>query len=344
MARSRPRETMTTTPDHLPGSSTSGRAAPSPSGLDDPSGSPTSGGRSNAPASREPRAGGRSSTRALLSDATRLGGVELTVTDLERSIDFYTRVIGMQVHDRGAGRAALGAGGEDLVTLHADPAARRPGRHAGLYHFALLFPSRAELARAGRRVAERRVAIDGASDHGTHEAIYLPDPDGIGVELATDRPRDRWPNLRGGDVYAHGPAPLDTPDLFATIADEPYAAQAEGGLRVGHVHLHVGELDSETRFYRDGLGFEVITPLPSAMFVSAGGYHHHVAYNLWRGGGAGPAPTTGVLGLRRWTLLTDGADERRAVATRLAAIDAPFEEDADGLRARDPAGIAVLVR
>jgi catechol 2,3-dioxygenase len=297
-----------------------------------------------ATTSSTPGRSSRSTSGALLSDATRLGGVELNVTDLDRSVDFYTGVIGMQVHARGDGRAALGAGGEDLVTLYADPAARRPGRHAGLYHFALLFPTRVELARVGRRVAEQRVPIDGASDHTTHEAIYLPDPDGIGVELAADRSRDHWPDLRGGNVYGHGPAPLDIPDLFATIAGEPYAPRADGGLRVGHVHLHVGELDSETRFYRDGLGFEVITPLPSAVFVSAGGYHHHVAYNLWRGGGVSPAPASGVIGLRRWTLLTDGADEQRAVATRLAAIEARLEEDAQGLTARDPAGIAVLVR
>jgi catechol 2,3-dioxygenase len=286
----------------------------------------------------------RSTIGALLSDATRLGGVELTVTNLDRSIGFYTAVIGLTLHDHDGDRAALGVGGEDLVTLHADCSVRPPGRHAGLYHFALLFPSRAELARAGRRVAERRAPIDGASDHGTHEAIYLPDPDGIGIELAADRPRERWPGVRGADAYAHGPAPLDVPDLFATIAGEPYAPTADGGLRMGHVHLHVGDLDAETRFYRDGLGFEVMVRLPTAVFVSAGGYHHHVGYNLWRGTGAGPAPDAGVVGLRHWTLVTDGTDERRAVATRLAAIEAPLAEREDGLLARDPSGIAVLVR
>jgi catechol 2,3-dioxygenase len=289
-------------------------------------------------------ASSRSTSSALLADATRLGGVELTVTDLGRSIDFYTGVIGLTLHERSGGRAALGAGGEDLVTLWADASARPAGRHAGLYHFALLLPSRAELARAGRRVAERRAPIDGASDHGTHEAIYLPDPDGIGIELAADRPRELWPGVRGADAYGHGPAPLDVPDLFATIAGEPYASIAAGGLRIGHVHLHVGDLDASTHFYRDGLGFEVMARLPTAVFVSVGGYHHHVGYNLWRGAGASPAPETGVVGLRHWTLVPDGADERRAVATRLAAIEAPLVERDDGLLARDPSGIAVLVR
>jgi len=285
----------------------------------------------------------RSTSGALLADATRLGGVELTVTDLDRSLDFYTGVVGLAVHARDGARAALGAGGEDLVTLHADPAARPAGRHAGLYHFALLFPTRSELARAGRRVAERRVPIDGASDHGTHEAIYLPDPDGIGIELAADRPRERWPDPRGVSLSGHGPAPLDVADLFATIDGEPYAATAERGLRMGHVHLHVGELEAATRFYRDGLGFEVMMRLDTAAFVSAGGYHHHVAFNTWRGAGVGPAPAGGVVGLRHWTLVTDGADERDAVATRLAAVEAPLAPSERGLLARDPAGIAVLL-
>jgi catechol 2,3-dioxygenase len=286
----------------------------------------------------------RSTTGALLSDATRLGGVELTVTDLDRSVAFYTGVIGLTVHERDGARAALGVGDEDLVTLWAEASARPPGRHAGLYHFALLFPSRAELARAGRRVAERRAPIDGASDHGTHEAIYLPDPDGIGIELAVDRPRERWPDVRGGNAYAHGPAPLDIPNLFATIAGEPYAPAADGGLRMGHVHLHVGDLEAATHFYRDGLGFEVMVRLPSAVFVSAGGYHHHVGFNLWRGAAVSPAPEAGVIGLRHWTLVPDGADERRAIATRLGAIEAPVAKRDAGVLARDPAGIAVLVK
>ena len=291
-----------------------------------------------------------STTGALLADATRLGGVELTITDLDRSLDFYTRVIGLSVHDRGDRHAALGAGGEDLVTLRADPAARPPGRHAGLYHFALLFPTREELARAGARVAATRTRIDGASDHGTHEAIYLPDPDGIGLELAADRPRERWGDPSGADFFAHGPQPLDVGALFATIdppwrgaGGEPPGALAAGGLRMGHVHLHVGDLDASTRFYRDGLGFEVKTTMPTATFVSAGGYHHHVAYNLWRGDGVGPAPD-GVVGLNHWTLVCADQAELEAVRNRLATLGVTLEQRDGGTLARDPSRIAVLIR
>jgi catechol 2,3-dioxygenase len=281
---------------------------------------------------------------AQLADATALGAVELQVTQLDRSIDFYTRIVGLQVSERDERSAKLGAGGEAIVTLHEEPSARAPRRESGLYHFALLFPSREELARVARRVAETRTRIDGASDHRTHEAIYLPDPDGIGVELAADRARELWPRLDDGEFYSHGPQPLDVRALFATIEHEPSRELADRGLRVGHIHLHVGELEAATRFYRDGLGLAVMAQMPHAVFVSSGGYHHHVAYNLWRGERVPPySPDT--LGLRHWTLETAGEGEREAVAARLRAIGAEVEERDDGsLLARDPAAIAVLIR
>lgn len=281
---------------------------------------------------------------ALLADATRLGGVHLRVRDLDASIPFYTRVIGLTVHERDddAALATLGAGGEAIVTLHARPGARTPGREAGLYHVALLFGSREELARAARRVAESRTPIDGASDHGTHEAIYLPDPDGIGLELAADRPRSQWPSTDA--IFGHGPAPLDIPGLFATIAHEEPSERAETTLRVGHIHLHVGELEAQTRFYRDGLGFAVMARMPHAVFVSAGGYHHHVAYNLWRGPSV-PRAGEDAVGLIHWTLETAGAAELDAVRARLRSLGAEVaERDERSLLARDGAGIAVLVR
>jgi catechol 2,3-dioxygenase len=280
---------------------------------------------------------------SLLGDATRLGGVELTITDLERALDFYTRVLGLSVRELDDRSAALGAGGEDLVTLRVVPGARPAGRHAGLYHYALLFPSREELARVGRRVAESRTRIDGASDHGTHEAIYLPDPDGNGIELAADRPREQWPDMRGGDLFGSGPEPLDVGALFATIAEERRPSPlAEPGLRVGHMHLHVGDLEPATRFYRDGLGFELMAAMPSAVFVAAGGYHHHVAFNTWRGAGVGPAPEDAV-GLRHWTLISENAAERDAVIGRLRALGVTLEQRPDGTLARDPSANAVLI-
>src|SRR4051812_13736253 len=280
--------------------------------------------------------------RAALADATRLRDVHLTVTDLERSLAFYEQAIGLQVHRRDGAVAALGTGGEDVVVLHEDAAAKPAGRHGGLYHVALLYPTREELARVTMRLATTRVPIQGASNHGTHEAIYLPDPDGNGLELAADFPREQWPDISGPEGYGGGPAPLDIDDLLATVAGETLARRAAPGLTVGHVHLHVGDLAPSTAFYRDGLGFEVMTDLGSAVFVSAGGYHHHVGINVWRGVGVPAAPADAV-GLRHWTLVVDGAGELAAVRERLVAAGAPVEPRDGGFLTRDPSGTAVLV-
>jgi catechol 2,3-dioxygenase len=283
-----------------------------------------------------------SGSGALLADGSRLGAVELTVSDLERSVAYYGDVIGLELLRGGDAFAALGAGGEELVVLHENLAAPRTGRESGLYHFALLCPTREELARAGMRIARARTPIDGASDHGTHEAIYLPDPDGIGIELAADRPRELWPDLARDDFVSHGPEPLDLRSLLGSVAGETPSSSATAGLRMGHIHLHVGDLDASTAFYRDGLGFEVMTALPTAVFASFGRYHHHVAYNLWRGRGAPPAGED-TIGLRHWALALDGEDELAALKARLVAAGVQTEETADGLLARDPANIAVSV-
>lgn len=251
----------------------------------------------------------------------RLGATHLTVSDLDRSIAFYQDVIGLRVHRREDGTAALGAGEDDVLVLVERPGARPPGRHAGLYHVALLFPSRAELAQALARIVRTRTPVEGVSDHGTHEAIYLPDPDGNGLELAADRPREEWPDLGS---YGGGPRPLDVEDLYA-LAGEP-RRRAGDGLRVGHMHLHVGDVEAARRFYRDVIGLDVMTEMPSAVFLSHGGYHHHVAANVWRGRGVPPAPEDAV-GLRHWTIVLEPGD------------DLPVEE---GLL-RDPSGNAVLI-
>jgi catechol 2,3-dioxygenase len=276
-----------------------------------------------------------------LAATTTLGAVHLVVSDLDRSLPFYEHVIGLRVHRREAGTAALGTGGDDVLVLREEPGARPAGRHAGLYHVALLFAVRAELGRAALRLAATRAPIQGASDHGTHEAIYLADPDGNGLELAWDRARELWPSYQ--EMTGHGPEPLDIPDLLSTVAGETPTPHAAPGLRVGHVHLHVGDTAPATTFYRDGLGFDVMADLGSAVFVSAGGYHHHVGFNVWRGQRVPPAPA-GVVGLDHWTLLVDGDEELARLRERLAAIGAPVEDGGDHLLARDPSGIAVVAR
>jgi catechol 2,3-dioxygenase len=253
--------------------------------------------------------------RAALPSTLRLGAVHLTVADLERSVAFYQDAIGLRQARRDDGVAALGAGGEDLVVLHEEPGARPAGRHAGLYHFALLHPSRDELARALQRLAVTRTPVDGAADHGVSEALYLPDPDGNGIELYADRPRDAWPPAPPGEKIGMFTRALDLQGLLATIGGAEPVPQADAGLRVGHVHLHVGSLDAARAFYVDRLGFEPMATLPSALFVAAGGYHHHLGLNTWRGQGVGPAPP-GTVGLREWTIVLD-PESLRGLRARL---------------------------
>jgi catechol 2,3-dioxygenase len=276
---------------------------------------------------------------ATLPAALRLGAVHLTVADLDRAVGFYQRALGLRVHSHDAPTAALGDGGETVVVLHEDPLARPAGRHAGLYHYALLYPSREELARAALRLAATRTPIQGASDHRTHEAIYLPDADGNGIELAADRPRDQWPADLG---YAGGPAPLDFDSLLATVQDEEPGGRVGDGLRMGHMHLHVGDVGEGLAFYRDLIGFEEQANLGSAAFVSAGGYHHHLAFNVWRGHGVGPAPEQAV-GLRHWTVELPAADDVAAVRSRLEAAGHAAEPVEGGFLVRDPWRIALKV-
>ena len=272
-----------------------------------------------------------------LPTALRLGAVELTVRDLDRAIGWYQQALGLRLHGRGDGTAELGDGSEVTVVLREDQEAQPSGRHAGLYHYALLYPSREELARAAVRLAATGTPIQGASDHRTHEAIYLPDADGNGIELAADRPREAWPRDLG---YAGGPAPLDVEDLLGTIEGEAPTPQVGDGLRMGHLHLHVGDIDEGLRFYRDVLGFEVQANLGSAAFVSAGGYHHHLGFNIWNGQGAGPPPEHRA-GLRHWTVALPTADDVAAVRGRVEAAGIETEPFDGGFLVRDPWRTAV---
>lgn len=271
---------------------------------------------------------------APLAAHARLGVTRLAVTDLARSIPFYRDGLGLQHLGTDDGIARMGVGDTTVLELEAAPDARRPGRHAGLFHVALLYPSRLELARVGKRLIERGLQIDGASDHGSHEAFYLADPDGNGLELAADRPQELWPDPQV--EYANGPQPLDVRSLMDLVGDEPAPAQAAAGLVVGHLHLHVGDVDEALAFYRDVVGFQLMARLPSAAFVSVGGYHHHLGMNVWRGEGVPPAPDDAV-GLRFWTVLVPSPADITALAARLDA--AAIEYDLIGdvhVAVRDP--------
>jgi catechol 2,3-dioxygenase len=278
---------------------------------------------------------------SALPATLRLGPVHLTVTDLDRSVAWYQSALGLRVHRHEVASAALGDGTDEVLVLHEDSTAAQPRRHSGLYHYALLYPTREELARAALRLSVTGTPIQGASDHGTHEAFYLPDPDGNGIELAADRPREQWPSPEQ-EFSGGGPNPLDVDALLATVDGEPASSQVRPGLRVGHVHLHVGDIAQGLAFYRDVIGFEVWATMATAAFVSAGGYHHHLGMNTWRGQGAGPQPD-GIVGLRHWTLVLETVDQVAEVRARVREAEIASHDVAGGFAVTDPFGMTVWV-
>jgi catechol 2,3-dioxygenase len=268
----------------------------------------------------------------VLPDALTLGPVHVVVRDLDRAVAWYERSLGLRLRSRGAGIAELGDAVATAVVLHEDADGVPAGRHAGLYHYALLYPTREALGRAALRLVETRTAIQGASDHGTHEAIYLPDADGNGIELAADRPRDQWPEGLG---YSGGPAPLDFDALVDPVRADPVPPEVDDGLRVGHLHLHVGDVDEALAFYRDLVGFEEQANLGSAAFVSAGGYHHHLGFNVWKGHGVGAAPEHAV-GLDHWTVVLPTRDDLDALRSRLVEAGVSVTASNGGFVVHDP--------
>jgi catechol 2,3-dioxygenase len=218
---------------------------------------------------------------ARLPDDLRFGAIALVVTDLERSVDYYQRRLGMELHARDSSRATLGAGGRRLLELEERPGAVRDPDAADLFHFALRVPSRPALARQLARFMATDTRLTGASDHAVSEALYLRDPDGHGIEFYRDRPRETW--YKGGRVRM-GTTALDLDDL---LEDAPPSAPGENGLDadtvIGHVHLETVDLQRAKAFYVDRLGLDVTTERPGATFMSKGGYHHHVAVNTWGG-------------------------------------------------------------
>ena len=220
-----------------------------------------------------------------LSDETHPGQVRLRTARLDRALDFYQRVIGLSVMAAEGPVTALSAAGQarPLLVLEESPqAAPHPRRATGLYHFAIRYPGRPELGRAGQRLVRHSHPIQGAADHLVSEAIYVADPDGNGVELYTDRPRSQW-TWRDGQVTM-ATETLDLDDLIASAPRGPEAKEAPPQADLGHIHLQVADLADAERFYHGILGLAVTQgSYPGALFMSAGGYHHHLAVNVWAG-------------------------------------------------------------
>ena len=277
-----------------------------------------------------------------LPESARLGAIRLRVRDVELERQFYETAIGLGAASNGDGVTALGIdGGAPLVELVADPdAPRRPPGTTGLFHLALLTPSRPDLAHALRRVIAAGWSLTGASDHLVSEALYLNDTEGNGIELYRDRPRDQWPRTPDGVQLAT--LPLDLDDVVAEAGSEIPGAMA-GGTTLGHVHLQVDDLDRAAAFWVDAVGFDVTARLgSSALFVSAGGYHHHLGLNTWAGEGA-PRPPQGAAGMVHFELVLPDAEAVDAVAERVGRVT-ELERVDNGVLAEDPSGNRVLVR
>jgi catechol 2,3-dioxygenase len=274
--------------------------------------------------------------------ATTMGPVHLTVSGLDRSLGYYRGAIGLEVLEEGPGRASLGAGSTELLVLTEEQGAQPSTGHTGLYHFALLVPSRIDLALWLAHAARERVPLVGLSDHFVSEAIYLSDPDRHGIEIYADRPRELWEGLVGARLTT---MPLDTENLLAEVGD-PAAADFDGlaaGTVMGHVHLKVAAIPETVVFYRDLLGFGLMATYGSqAAFLSAGGYHHHLGANTWETAGA-PPPPAGSAALRHATILLPSSGERDELVRRLEDAGTQLEDAAEGPLVRDPSGNALVL-
>jgi len=274
-----------------------------------------------------------------LPDEATIGRVRLQVSDLDTSLAYYTRVLGFRVRSRQGTLAQLAPqDGPVLVELHERPGARPVPRRGllGLYHFAILLPERAALGRFVAHLGEVG-AHAGSADHLVSEALYLSDPDGLGIEVYADRPRGQW--VRHGREIAMTTEPLDLRALVRASGGEPWAGMP-AGTTIGHVHFHVGALDVAEAFYHSALGFDkVVWSYPGALFFSAGGYHHHVGTNTWAAGA--PAAGTDDARLLEWELRLPAAKDLAAAATSAARAGCDVRiENADRLMT-DPWGTTV---
>ena len=278
----------------------------------------------------------------MIAPETRMGPVHLTVSDLARSLDFYRSALGLEVQDEDGGRAVLGAGKTELLVLHEQPGAPPADGHTGLFHFALLLPDRASLARFLAHAARERVPLQGLSDHDVSEAIYLGDPDHHGIEIYADRPRERW---EGQVMQRMTTLPLDTQSLLGELED-PQSEPFEGlpdGTTMGHVHLRVADIPATLAFYRDLLGFELMAEYgDQAAFLAAGGYHHHLGANTWESLGA-PPPPPGSAALRHATIVLPGRPDRDRLLALVEESGQDVEEIEEGPLVRDPSGNGLVL-
>jgi catechol 2,3-dioxygenase len=286
-----------------------------------------------------------SQSTVSIHPATDVGLLSLTVADLERSLAFYTDLLGFEVLQRDGEGAILGAAGTPLLLLTehvgAQPWPNDRYGYTGLYHFAILLPTRVDLGRWLRHWLEMGNPLPGQGDHLVSEALYLSDPDGNGIEIYRDRPRDMWSYVHGQIRMASDPV-----DIRGLLTDAQNAGQPWTGLpagtTLGHMHLQVADIERAAAFYNGVLGFDIVAAMPSALFISAGGYHHHIGMNVWHSANA-PAAPEGTAGLRFFTIVLPSEDARRDVLSRVESNGIPYHRSGDTVVLRDPFGNTLLL-
>ena len=278
-----------------------------------------------------------------LPGQTHIGRVKLQISDLGRSVAYYQDVVGLRLINRSGHVATLGPHDDDtpLLELHERRGVTAVPRRGllGLYHFAILLPDRPSLGRFLQHVADLGLS-PGMSDHFVSEAIYLQDPDNLGIEVYVDRPRSEWREEEG--QIAMATEPLDVRSVLQAGGGQPWTG-APAGTRIGHVHLHVGDIPRAEAFYHAALGFDkTVWSYPGALFLSAGGYHHHLGTNTWAR--SAPSASEDDARLLEWELVVPGANDVDAVATSLETNGETITRESRGVVARDPWGTQVRVK
>jgi catechol 2,3-dioxygenase len=269
---------------------------------------------------------------------TRIGAVALTVSNLKRSLRFYQNTIGLKVRRQEGNRAVLGVEDAEFLTLIEDPDARPVEYEKGLYHFAIVVPTRLALAQALMYYAQTRTAVQGLSEHYVSESVYLGDPDEHGVEIYRDRPREEW-EYPDGELKI-GTVTLNTDAILHELdSTRPGWRGLPAGTRMGHIHIHALHVPTSETFYTDVLGFDIVTRFRSFIsMLSAGGYHHHIACAMGSG-----FPSPDALGLQWYTIQLPNAEERDKVIERVRDRGIDIEERPEGLFFRDPSHIGILL-
>ncbi|MGG7579012.1 VOC family protein [Rhizobium sp. Nf11,1] len=265
----------------------------------------------------------------------------LVVTDLGLVSGFYQSMLGLKVIEKTTSGEVLGVGSHPLLTLTtAKDAAVAPRNAAGLFHTAFLMPDRTELARWLRHAAQNNVVLDGASDHLVSEAIYLSDPEGNGIEIYADRPHEQWKFLEDGMVEM-ATRRLDLQALYDSAPEDRWGGMAEG-TAIGHLHLQVGDIPQADAFYRDVLGLKLMARYPGASFFATGGYHHHLAANIWNSQGA-TARADNMTGLSDYRIRFNDREALDAAVSRLEALEIKSEKRDGGVFLKDPWGIGLTL-